>query len=247
MKKNSLLLVMLFACFYSFAQSKDSLKIIKTNEHGIADPKRKIPVPADSINFNNLDFVKGRLVVKFKPNILNFAILSNGQSSEAIQMIDSEKRAISVSLKLIFQDIIRYKPLTKIPDKVIQKMAIESDSVKIEEDNIYNIVVIDCKVGKEEELAKKLIKTGLFEYVSPDYKLYLNTAPNDNAYSLQRGLDQSNDIDIDIEDAWLTNTGSSAVRVAILDTGIDYNNDDLGNGTWNTTGAKVRGGYNYFK
>lgn len=147
---------------------------------------------------------------------------------------------------MIFQDIINYKPLTKIPEKVIQKTAIENDSLKTEDDNIYNIVVIDCKEGNEEALAKKLLKTNLFEYVSPDYKLYLDTPPNDNAYYLQRGLDQANDIDIDIEDAWLTNTGSSNVKVAILDTGIDFNNDDLGNGTWNVAGAKVRAGYNYY-
>ncbi|MBK0383940.1 S8 family serine peptidase [Pedobacter sp. SD-b] len=247
MKKISLLLFLFFASIYSFAQLKDSLKIVKTNEQGLSDPERKMPIAIDGIDFKNLDYVKGRLVVKFKPNVLNFAVLNDVQfRKEAIKMVGEDTKALPNSLTSVFQDIVSYRPLTKIPQKIVQKEAIEKDSLKNEDDHVYNIVVIDCKEGNEEALAKKLLKTGLFEYVSPDYKLYLDTPPNDNAYYLQAGLDQANDIDIDVEDAWLTNTGSPNVRVAILDTGIDYNNDDLGNGTWNVAGAKVRAGYNYY-
>ncbi len=107
MKKILLLLLMLTACINSFAQSKDSLKIIKTNEWGLPDPERKMPLPADSLDFKNQDYVKGRLVVKFKPNILNFAILSSSQlHKEAIKIINSTSNVLSDSLSFYIPRIL---------------------------------------------------------------------------------------------------------------------------------------------
>src|SRR5690606_15860788 len=119
------------------------------------------------------------------------------------------------------------------------------DSALLNLEDVYRIMVLYCEEGSEEQLAEKLVKSGLAEYAEPDHIMYLNTPPNDPLYYLQRGWEQTNNRDIDAETAWASQTGSASIRVAVMDTGIDYNNDDLGNGVWNTGGAKVRGGYNY--
>lgn len=68
-------------------------------------------------------------------------------------------------------------------------------------------------------------------------------APNDTRYAEQWSLEQSTDEDIDAETAWNYETGSSGVRIAIIDTGIDYNHPDLGNGFGSS--HKVISGFDY--
>ena len=66
-------------------------------------------------------------------------------------------------------------------------------------------------------------------YAEPNYLMYLDALdPDDPFYFLQDGLEQSNDVDIDMERAWDFTTGSNIVRVGVIDTGIDYDHPDLG-------------------
>lgn len=70
------------------------------------------------------------------------------------------------------------------------------------------------------------------EYVEPNYKRYLAAVPDDPYYYAQWYLEQTNDSDIDVETAWDTTTGSSAVVVAVIDTGMDLNHPDLVDNIW---------------
>jgi subtilisin family serine protease len=51
--------------------------------------------------------------------------------------------------------------------------------------------------------------------------------PNDPLFSQQWGLHQTNDMDMDAPEAWDISTGSSSIRVMIMDTGIDQAHPDL--------------------
>lgn len=55
--------------------------------------------------------------------------------------------------------------------------------------------------------------------------------PNDPQYGSQWHLEQSNDADIDCEDAWDITTGDSTILVAVLDSGTDWTHEDLGLGS----------------
>ena len=62
---------------------------------------------------------------------------------------------------------------------------------------------------------------------------------NDPLYNQQWALPK-----IDAPEAWDTNTGSSDVIVAVVDTGVDYNHRDLANNMW--TNASGHYGYDFY-
>lgn len=82
-----------------------------------------------------------------------------------------------------------------------------------------------------QKLAKTLIKLDDIEYAHPDYIFNIDNAANDPKYTdgSQWGLKNTTnpESDINIEDAWQYNKGRSDVKVAILDYGVHYTNDDL--------------------
>jgi subtilisin family serine protease len=74
-------------------------------------------------------------------------------------------------------------------------------------------------------------------YAEPNFIYRIEATPNDPRFGELWGLDNSGqsvngttgtpDADIDAPEAWDTTTGSSAVTVAVVDTGVDYDHPDL--------------------
>lgn len=86
------------------------------------------------------------------------------------------------------------------------------------------------------------------EYAEPNYYVYaLETAaappvfPNDPDFSALWNLHQSNDNDIDAPEAWEMTTGSTSVIVGVIDTGIDYDHEDLKDNIWRNPGESGGG------
>ncbi len=57
--------------------------------------------------------------------------------------------------------------------------------------------------------------------------------PNDPYQTDQWYLNQTNDVDIDVNEAWGYTTGSPSVVVAVLDNGVDWRHEDIGRGSDN--------------
>ena len=80
------------------------------------------------------------------------------------------------------------------------------------------------------------------EYAEPDFNLFATLAPNDPSFSSQWGLNNTGqsggtpDADIDAPEAWDVTTGTGAVKVAVIDTGIDYTHPDLAVNIWTNPG-----------
>jgi len=70
------------------------------------------------------------------------------------------------------------------------------------------------------------------EYVEPNYILYADNLPDDLRYPELWGMDI-----ISAPLAWDTTSGSTAVSVGVVDTGVDYNHPDLAANCWTNTVA----------
>ncbi|HAR66857.1 MAG TPA: hypothetical protein DCR55_11670, partial [Lentisphaeria bacterium] len=79
-------------------------------------------------------------------------------------------------------------------------------------------------------------------YVEPNYILTASAFPNDPRFDELWGLHNTgqtggiDDADIDGPEIWDQNTGSRDVIVGIIDTGVDYNHEDLAANMWTNPG-----------
>ena len=79
-------------------------------------------------------------------------------------------------------------------------------------------------------------------YAEPDYIVHIDNLPNDPSFPDLWGLHNTGqgggtvDADIDAPEAWSLTTGSSSVVIADIDTGIDYNHEDLSANVWQNPG-----------
>jgi hypothetical protein len=85
------------------------------------------------------------------------------------------------------------------------------------------------------------------EYAEPNYRRDpLDIYPNEPAFQELWSLHNTGqmngtpDADIDAPEAWQITTGSSDVIVAVIDTGVDYDHEDLSNNIW-TNDAELNG------
>jgi subtilisin family serine protease len=74
------------------------------------------------------------------------------------------------------------------------------------------------------------------EYAEPNYYRHISVIPNDTAYGLLWGMSQ-----ISAPAAWDVRTDCTAVTVATIDTGVDYNHPDLSSNIWSNAGEVADG------
>ena len=99
-------------------------------------------------------------------------------------------------------------------------------------------LILPDKVNAKTML-ERLQRNPLVEVVEPNYLVSTNVLPNDPSLSSLWGLHNTGqssgtlDADIDAPEAWDIETGATAnVLVAVIDTGVDYNHNDLKANMW---------------
>jgi subtilisin family serine protease len=105
-------------------------------------------------------------------------------------------------------------------------------------------VVLDEGVDVEDAAAE-LQARGDVMYAEPNYRIHAAGTPNDSRFGEQYGLHNTGqsvrgvagtaDADIDAPEAWNVTTGSSNVVVAVMDTGVAYDQPDLAPNMWVNT------------
>ena len=89
------------------------------------------------------------------------------------------------------------------------------------------------------------------EYAEPNYIRRISLTPNDtdfaelwglhNTGQVVNGTSGTNDADIDAPEAWDTETGISSIVIAVIDTGTDWNHEDLSNNIWSNSDETLNG------
>ncbi len=106
-------------------------------------------------------------------------------------------------------------------NQCIQSLGAEIQSY-IEELEVY---ILNVSPGRVVQSVIELNACPDIRYAEPNYLVQItDVIPNDSSWGLQYGL-----VNIRAPQGWEIATGSSAVRIAILDTGIDRTHPDLAN------------------
>ncbi|MGI2258832.1 S8 family serine peptidase [Shewanella sp. GXUN23E] len=89
-----------------------------------------------------------------------------------------------------------------------------------------------------EQAAKILSRHPAVQYAEPNYILRALGTPDDPRYPEMWGLNNTGqsggtvDADVDAPEAWDISTGDDSVIIGVIDTGVDYNHEDLAGNIW---------------
>lgn len=133
--------------------------------------------------------------------------------------------------------------LTKTADILTLREVIRQYGGEIIENNSFDPLMYHVEARLDAgisglQLANKLYETGIFAYAEPDFlRLMPRLSTNDPLVGSQWSLNNDGTntstwggvagSDLNVFNAWTVTTGSSSIKVAILDEGVDLNHSDL--------------------
>lgn len=118
-----------------------------------------------------------------------------------------------------------------------------SYDMEIGKNDAENIILIYLKEKNPAtvvEAVKKLSVSPYIIYAEPDYLEEMHLISNDPLYKYLWGVQK-----INTPLAWNYTTGSSEVVVGVIDTGIDYNHQDIRDNMWISPNEKLFYGWNF--
>jgi len=155
------------------------------------------------------------------------------------------------------QFIIKMKPNKSMVDKLFLKNQMQATTRKVLPINGIEVWQIPDTNGSAniEQIISEYRDHPDIEYIEPDYYLHLATeaadgqdgTPSDPDFDQQWGLHNTGqnggtpDADINAPEAWDIATGSPSVKVAVIDTGIDWKHPDLIDNIWQNLGEDLDG------
>jgi len=127
--------------------------------------------------------------------------------------------------------LVEFRP-DLVSASVADAIRTQSDAVRARTLYKSDVEVWQVPEGQEQALVEELNANPAVEYAELNYRYYILGAPNDPRYG-----DQWAHTVMQSAAAWDLTTGSSAVTIAIIDSGIDENHPDLQ--------AKIVPGYDF--
>jgi len=118
------------------------------------------------------------------------------------------------------QILVRFKPGV-LPEKAAEIHARLGGQV-VQVIPKIDVHVVRIPLGRVPDFVQAYLREELVEFAEPDYVAVAFLVPNDPGYANQWALPK-----IQAPQAWDLTTGSSSIRIAILDTGIDQDHEDL--------------------
>ncbi|NOY05420.1 MAG: S8 family serine peptidase [Chlorobi bacterium] len=183
------------------------------------------PAPGEQyIDHNSIRVIPNVLVVKLKPGY------RSGVTATRMNI---------ASVDAVLEDIDAYRIVPLLSRKTLTKRTLQAA-----ESEVARIFKVYYAAGKNpRELARLIENDPAVEYAEPDYIFPLNHTPND-----PRLLQQDFVKLLKMTEAWDVTTGDSTIIIGDVDTGIDYNHEDLRNviwinpGEWGTSGELSNNG-----
>jgi subtilisin family serine protease len=150
-------------------------------------------------------------------------------------------------LKLVLSDrfVVRFE--ADVTEGDIQALNEEKGAAVVRRSpyrhNRYVLRVINPKANNAIELANVYNEDPEVEYATPDFVViggYQAVSPDDTYFLSQWALDNTAqdppagtpDADMDAPEAWQIYTGSPGIVLAVLDTGVDIDHEDLASNMW---------------
>ena len=184
----------------------------------------------------NPEYAPSDVIVKFKPGVIDVPVEKQRVLAHEVVISASSIDILNQRFGLIEMERIFKTPLKKNYCDQVRTMTAEEQVESIEQkfpqidlSNIYKLTF--PKDANVREIVEEYKKDPNVEYAQLNYIVHAMTTPNDPNYSAQWGLPK-----IKADDVWDIEKGNSTVVVAVIDTGIDYNHEDLDINVWNNTG-----------
>ncbi|MFD1019854.1 S8 family peptidase [Thalassobacillus hwangdonensis] len=143
------------------------------------------------------------------------ADLSESEASPIKQVEKNSSDYVKGEVIVKFKDNVKKNEETKALNTLGANVLPDEDAV----DSKFKVL----KVGNVEAVVKALNKNPNVEYAEPNYTFNVNWIPNDTYYSGYQYGPQNTDTEL----AWDITRGSSNQEIAIIDSGVDYNHQDL--------------------
>ncbi|CAH0345139.1 S8 family serine peptidase [Bacillus sp. CECT 9360] len=116
--------------------------------------------------------------------------------------------------------IVKFKSGTSVDEKskLLQKHAL----VQLESNPTGNFTLVKSSSPHLENMAKEIMASKQVEYVEPNYRMDARFTPVDPNYKKQWYTGKLN-----LPGAWQQTKGSSSIKVALIDSGVQVNHPDL--------------------
>lgn len=205
-------LLIIFALFISFLVLKENKKESLNKYSSIA---------------KDAQFVPDQIIVKFKKGSSPFDL------EKQIKERNEKKKNVLGKLLIIIEDAGYSLKKEEDPEIRLLDLRLKLEEVGVlswekvyketEDPVLKRYYLLKLKKGTSvEKTYEELTAFYEIENLQPNYIITIQETPNDPSYQSQWGLKK-----IDLENAWNITKGSNTVIVAVLDTGIDYNHEDL--------------------
>ena len=121
----------------------------------------------------------------------------------------------------------------ELPTSILFSIVEKYDAIVLEINEKIDTVLVKVQKGNEQTFIDKILAESKVEYAEINDDVHAFYTPNDPKWSEQWGPER-----IKCPDSWNIETGKDSVKIAIVDTGIDYNHEDL-------LGNYILGGYDH--
>lgn len=186
-----------------------------------------------ALAINQPEYVDGEVIVKLKQNPDKIILNSDGiiETGTSIDALNSKYKVTKMD-KVLERHEKNKKVLNSFKKHGLDRISL----LKISKNVDVNEAVRDFNNNPN------------VEYAEPNYIVQTALMPNDPDFSKLYGLHNTGqtggtaDADIDSPEAWDLQTGNSGVLIAVIDTGVDYNHEDLSANMWTNSGEIANNG-----